>query len=75
MEFPSQQRITRRRFLVAGACAGAGLALYAGEIERHIKKSHGKTVKAADCLTTAACKQTEWFQDRAKIADRFKKAK
>ena len=27
--------ITRRRFLLAGACAGAGLALYAGEIERH----------------------------------------
>ena len=35
LESPSQQRITRRRFLVAGACAGAGLALYAGEIERH----------------------------------------
>jgi len=27
--------ITRRRFLVATACAGAGLALYGGEIERH----------------------------------------
>jgi len=27
--------ITRRRFLTASACAGAGLALYAGEIERH----------------------------------------
>jgi predicted MPP superfamily phosphohydrolase len=32
---PTQPRITRRRFLVAGACAGAGLALYAGEVERH----------------------------------------
>ncbi len=30
-----QLPITRRRFLLAGACAGAGLALYAGEIERH----------------------------------------
>jgi hypothetical protein len=27
--------ITRRCFLTASACAGAGLALYAGEIERH----------------------------------------
>jgi len=27
--------ITRRRFLAASACVGAGLALYAGEIERH----------------------------------------
>ena len=27
--------ITRRRFLIASACAGAGLALYGGEIERH----------------------------------------
>jgi predicted MPP superfamily phosphohydrolase len=27
--------ITRRRFLTASACACAGLALYAGEIERH----------------------------------------
>jgi predicted MPP superfamily phosphohydrolase len=26
---------TRRRFLLASACAGAGLALYGGEIERH----------------------------------------
>jgi predicted MPP superfamily phosphohydrolase len=32
---PSQPPITRRRFLLASACAGAGLALYAGEIERH----------------------------------------
>ena len=58
-------------------CPFCGICFYdnAGEIERHIKKSHGKTVKAADCLTTAAWKQTEWFQDRAKIADRFKKAK
>ncbi len=31
----SKLPITRRRFLLAGACAGAGLALYAGEIERH----------------------------------------
>ncbi|MGA3334271.1 MAG: metallophosphoesterase [Terracidiphilus sp.] len=30
-----QLPITRRRFLLSGACAGAGLALYAGEIERH----------------------------------------
>jgi predicted MPP superfamily phosphohydrolase len=27
--------ITRRRFLTASACAAAGLAIYAGEIERH----------------------------------------
>lgn len=32
---PSNQPITRRRFLTASAWAGAGLALYAGEIERH----------------------------------------
>ncbi|MGB7266218.1 MAG: metallophosphoesterase [Terracidiphilus sp.] len=32
---PSNHPITRRRFLAAAACAGAGLALYAGEIERH----------------------------------------
>jgi hypothetical protein len=32
---PSQSPITRRRFLLASACAGAGFALYAGEIERH----------------------------------------
>jgi len=31
----SKAPITRRRFLVAGACAGTGLALYGGEIERH----------------------------------------
>ena len=31
----SKAPITRRRFLLASACAGAGLALYAGEIERH----------------------------------------
>lgn len=31
----SRQHITRRRFLTTGALAGAGLALYAGEIERH----------------------------------------
>jgi hypothetical protein len=31
----SKLPITRRRFLLAGACAGAGLALYGGEIERH----------------------------------------
>jgi hypothetical protein len=30
-----QLPITRRRFLLSAACAGAGLALYAGEIERH----------------------------------------
>ncbi len=27
--------MTRRRFLIASACAGAGLALYGGEVERH----------------------------------------
>jgi len=27
--------ISRRRFLFGGACAGAGLALYGGEVERH----------------------------------------
>lgn len=32
---PSQPHITRRRFLVAGACACAGLAVYSGEIARH----------------------------------------
>jgi uncharacterized protein len=32
---PAKQRITRRRFLGAGVCAAAGLALYSGEIERH----------------------------------------
>jgi hypothetical protein len=32
---PTKLPITRRRFLLASACAGAGLALYAGEIERH----------------------------------------
>jgi hypothetical protein len=47
----------------------------AGEIVRHVKKSHGKTVKAADCLTTDACKQTEWFQERKQVADKFKKSK
>lgn len=31
----SKAPITRRRFLLASACAGAGLALYGGEIERH----------------------------------------
>ena len=31
----SKAPITRRRFLIASACAGAGLALYGGEIERH----------------------------------------
>ncbi len=32
---PSKLAITRRRFLLTSACAGAGLAVYAGEIERH----------------------------------------
>ena len=32
---PAKLPITRRRFLLASAFAGAGLALYAGEIERH----------------------------------------
>jgi len=32
---PSQSSLTRRRFLMGGACAAGGLALYAGEIERH----------------------------------------
>lgn len=32
--FP-KTRISRRRFLIAGGCAFAGAALYAGEIERH----------------------------------------
>lgn len=32
---PSMQRISRRRFLVGGLCAAAGLALYSGEVERH----------------------------------------
>lgn len=32
---PSTASFTRRRFLLAGACAGVGLALYPGEIERH----------------------------------------
>lgn len=32
---PSKSAITRRRFLTAGLYAGAGLALYSGEIERH----------------------------------------
>jgi len=31
----SSLRLTRRRFMVASACAAGGLALYAGEIERH----------------------------------------
>jgi hypothetical protein len=31
----SRAPITRRRFLIASACAGAGLALYGAEIERH----------------------------------------
>ncbi len=31
----SKAPITRRRFLIASACASAGLALYGGEIERH----------------------------------------
>ncbi len=34
-ELNSKAPITRRRFLVASACAGAGLAVYGGEIERH----------------------------------------
>jgi uncharacterized protein len=33
--FPSRAPITRRRFLLAGACASTSLALYGGEIERH----------------------------------------
>jgi uncharacterized protein len=32
---PVKARITRRRFLTVGACAMGGLALYAGEVERH----------------------------------------
>ena len=32
---PSNSRISRRRFLLGSACAGVGLALYSGEIERH----------------------------------------
>ena len=31
----SKAPISRRHFLVASACAGAGLALYSSEIERH----------------------------------------
>ncbi len=31
----SKAPITRRRFLIASACAGAGLALYGSEVERH----------------------------------------
>jgi hypothetical protein len=31
----SKAPITRRRFLIGSACAGAGLALYGSEIERH----------------------------------------
>jgi len=31
----SKTHFTRRRFLLTGACAGAGLAIYSGEIERH----------------------------------------
>lgn len=31
----SNSPISRRRFLLGGACAGAGLALYGGEVERH----------------------------------------
>jgi hypothetical protein len=31
----SRAPITRRRFLISGACAGAGLAVYGGEVERH----------------------------------------
>jgi predicted MPP superfamily phosphohydrolase len=31
----SKAPITRRRFLIASACAGGGLALYGSEIERH----------------------------------------
>ena len=31
----SKAPITRRRFLIASACASAGLALYGGEFERH----------------------------------------
>ncbi len=38
---PPTPPITRRRFLIAGACAGAALAVYSGEIERHwIQISH-----------------------------------
>jgi uncharacterized protein len=32
---PRKSSVTRRRFLAAGACAVGGIALYAGEIERH----------------------------------------
>lgn len=32
---PPSKSITRRRFLIGSACAGAGLAIYSGEIERH----------------------------------------
>jgi len=32
---PPRTQISRRHFLAAGACATGGLALYAGEIERH----------------------------------------
>lgn len=34
-ELISKAPITRRRFLIASACASAGLAIYAGEVERH----------------------------------------
>ncbi len=32
---PFKARMTRRRFLIASACAGGGLTIYGGEIERH----------------------------------------
>jgi predicted MPP superfamily phosphohydrolase len=34
--FPARLPVTRRRFLAAGAGALGGLALYAGEVERHL---------------------------------------
>jgi uncharacterized protein len=42
-----RQLITRRNFLRASACVGAGLALYSGEIERHwIEISHREVALA-----------------------------
>jgi hypothetical protein len=58
-------------------CPFCSLVYYdvASEIVRHCKKSHGKVVKATDCLTHAGCKKTEWFQQRKQLADKFKKGK
>lgn len=45
----------------------------ATNIVRHCAARHGKTVKAEDCLSPPVVKSTDWYQERKKVAERFKK--